>query len=59
MGMGEKKVYRAFVRSEQFVPQLSHTRSGVDYDDIIVLGPDLDAGRVAAIVQVFFSGNGY
>jgi hypothetical protein len=59
MGMSEKQVYGAFVRSEQFVPQRSHARSGVDYDDIVVLGPDLDAGRVSAILQVLFSGNGY
>jgi hypothetical protein len=59
MGMGEKKVYRAFVRSEQLVPELSQARAGVDDNDIVVLGPDLDAGRVAAIVQVLFPGNGY
>jgi hypothetical protein len=59
MGMSEKQVYRTFVRRKQLVPELSHARTGIDYNDIVVLGPDLDAGRVSAILQVLFSGNGY
>jgi hypothetical protein len=59
MGMGEKQVYSTIVRGKQLVPELSHARTCVDNDDIVILGPDLDAGRVAAILQEFFSGNGY
>jgi hypothetical protein len=53
MGMGKKHVVIAPSLRQQGIAQAPDSRTGIDNDDIIVLGPDLETCRVAPIFEVF------
>ena len=54
VGVGEKKADGTLVGCEQLVPEFSYAGARVDDDDIVVLAPDLDARRIAAVLNVVF-----
>jgi hypothetical protein len=35
------------------------TGSGIDDDDIVVVGPDLNTGRISAVFDILFAGYRY
>jgi hypothetical protein len=43
--------------TDQPVAQFAYTGSGVNDDDIITFGPDLDTGGVTAVFEILFSGD--
>ena len=57
MGVGEDKVILIAFFLEQMVAEPSNSGSGIDDNNIITFGMDLQTGRVAAVFQIFFSGD--
>ena len=55
MGMGEEKIKRVARLVHQFVAQPSESGSCVNNDNVIALGPNLEAGGITAVFVVLLA----
>ncbi len=57
VGMGEDHRVVVAVLGKEPVSQPPDPRSGIDDDDLVILGADFDAGGVAAVPQIVLTRN--
>ena len=58
VGMGKQEVYGIIFFFGQFVAKSSYSGSRINHNEIAAFGTDLQTGRITAVFQIFFSGDG-
>ena len=57
VGVGENKMVLRVPFAIQLIAAAANARAGIDQDEISAPGPDFEAGGIAPVFQIRFTGN--